>query len=61
LLLSAEDRTVSIKRENPAVFEEAKSYEKTTLEHGSSFIWSAWEFLTELECPARMRGNRSRL
>ena len=45
---------VRLKREHPDAFEEAKSYEKTALEHGSPFTWSERESLDELECPSRM-------
>lgn len=45
---------VRLKREHPELFEEAKSYEKTALEHGSPFTWSDRESLEELEQPARM-------
>ena len=45
---------VRLKREHPDQFEEAKSYEKTALEHGSPFTWSDRESLEELEQPERM-------
>ncbi len=45
---------VRLKSEHPDAFEEAKSYEKTALEHGSPFTWSDGESLDELEHPARM-------
>ena len=45
---------VRLKREHPDAFEEAKSYEKTALEHGSPFTWSDRESLDELERPARV-------
>ena len=45
---------VRLKREHPEAFEEAKSYEKTALEHGSPFTWSDRESLDELECPSRI-------
>ena len=45
---------VRLKREHPDAFEEAKSYEKTALEHGSPFTWSDGESLDELERPARV-------
>ena len=45
---------VRLKREHPDAFEEAKSYEKTALEHGSPFTWSDRESLEELERPARV-------
>jgi hypothetical protein len=40
--------------EHPEAFEEAKSYEKNALEHGSPFTWSHGESLTELAQPARL-------
>ncbi len=45
---------VRLKREHPEAFEEAKSYEKTALEHGSPFTWSDRESLDELECTSRI-------
>lgn len=45
---------VRLKREHPDAFEEAKSYEKTALEHGSPFTWTERESLDELERPSRM-------
>ena len=45
---------VRLKRVHPDAFEEAKSYEKTALEHGSPFNWSDRESLEELERPERM-------
>ena len=45
---------VRLKEEHPAAFEEAKSYEKTAVEHGSPFTWSQGESLNELEQPDRM-------
>lgn len=41
--------------EHPDKFEEAKSYEKTALEHGSPFTWSQEESLEELSNPARIQ------
>jgi len=41
-------------REHPEAFEEAKSYEKTALEHGSPFTWSERESLEELAKPERV-------
>ena len=37
------------------LFEEAKRYEKTALDHGSPFTWSDRESLEELEQPERLR------
>jgi hypothetical protein len=45
---------VRLKREHPERVEEAKSYEKTALEHGSPFTWSDRESLEQLERPERM-------
>lgn len=45
---------VRLKREHPDAFEDAKRYEKTAMEHGSPFTWSAGESLEDLEQPARM-------
>ena len=64
---------VRLKERHPEAFEEAKSYEKTSAEHGSPFTWSQGESLAELERPerteqiqqehakrlARMRKNRT--
>jgi len=41
-------------REHPDAFEEAKSYEKTALEHGSPFTWTERESLEELSRPERV-------
>jgi hypothetical protein len=43
---------------HPAAFEEAKSYEKDALEHGSPFTWSQGESLTELARPERIKKIR---
>lgn len=45
---------VNLMRHHPEAFEEAKSYEKNALEHGSPFSWSAGETLSELEQPERV-------
>lgn len=45
---------VRLKDRHPDAFEEAKSYEKNALEHGSPFTWSHGEALEELEKPARV-------
>jgi hypothetical protein len=45
---------VRLKRVHPDAFEEAKTYEKTALSHGSPFTWSQGESLTELERPERI-------
>jgi 3'-phosphoadenosine 5'-phosphosulfate sulfotransferase (PAPS reductase)/FAD synthetase len=41
--------------EHPQAFEEAKSYEKSALEHGSPFTWSDGESLDELSRPERVQ------
>jgi 3'-phosphoadenosine 5'-phosphosulfate sulfotransferase (PAPS reductase)/FAD synthetase len=46
---------VRLRREHPLAFEEAKSYEKSALEHGSPFTWSQNESLSDLEKPERMQ------
>jgi 3'-phosphoadenosine 5'-phosphosulfate sulfotransferase (PAPS reductase)/FAD synthetase len=46
---------VRLKRTHPGAFEEAKTYEKTALEHGSPFTWSDRESLSELEQPDRIK------
>lgn len=45
---------VRLKDRHPEAFEEAKSYEKNALEHGSPFTWSQGESLDELEKPQRV-------
>ena len=40
--------------EHPEAFEEAKSYEKTAVDHGSPFTWSERESLEELSKPERV-------
>ncbi len=45
---------VRLRERHPAAFEEAKSYEKSALEHGSPFTWSQGESLTDLEQPERI-------
>ena len=45
---------VKLKQHHPARFEEAKTYEKNALEHGSPFTWSQNEPLTALERPERV-------
>lgn len=46
---------VRLKQIHPEEFEEAKSYEKNSLEHGSKFTWSQRESLEQLEKPERMQ------
>lgn len=50
---------VRLKERHPAAFEEAKSYEKSALEHGSPFTWSQHESLSELEQPERTAAIRA--
>lgn len=50
---------VRLKEEHPEAFEEAKSYEKTALEHGSPFTWCRGESLDELEQPERQAKIRA--
>ncbi len=45
---------VRLMERHPEYFEEAKSYEKNALEHGSPFTWSQGESLNELAQPARV-------
>ncbi|MGI9374201.1 MAG: phosphoadenosine phosphosulfate reductase family protein [Hyphomicrobiales bacterium] len=45
---------VRLKEQHPAAFEEAKSYEKNAVDHGSPFTWSQGESLEELEQPERV-------
>ena len=45
---------VRLMREHPDAFEEAKRYEKSALEHGSPFTWTANESLDELSRPERV-------
>ncbi len=46
---------VRLKREHPDAFEDAKSYEKTALQHGSPFTWSQGESLEDIERPERTK------
>jgi 3'-phosphoadenosine 5'-phosphosulfate sulfotransferase (PAPS reductase)/FAD synthetase len=50
---------VRLRERHPAAFEEAKSYEKTALEHGSPFTWSQGESLIELEQPDRIEAIKT--
>jgi hypothetical protein len=45
---------VRLKENHPDAFEEAKSYEKNALKHGSPFTWSTHESLSALEQPERV-------
>ena len=49
---------VRLKEHHPDAFEEAKAYEKNSVEHGSPFTWSQGEALDELEKPERIRQIR---
>jgi 3'-phosphoadenosine 5'-phosphosulfate sulfotransferase (PAPS reductase)/FAD synthetase len=50
---------VRLMEEHPEAFEEAKSYEKTALDHGSPFTWSQGESLEQLSQPARIAAIRA--
>ena len=45
---------VRLMERHPEYFEEAKSYEKTAIEHGSPFTWSEGESLDRLARPERI-------
>lgn len=45
---------VRLRERHPDAFEEAMAYEKTAVDHGSPFTWSAGESLAELQAPARV-------
>lgn len=45
---------VRLLERHPEYFEQAKSYEKTAITHGSPFTWSKGESLTDLEKPDRI-------
>lgn len=45
---------VRLKEKHPDAFEEAKTYEKNAVEHGSPFTWCQGESLEELEQPERI-------
>ena len=49
---------VRLKEQHPEAFEEAKAYEKNSVEHGSPFTWSQGEALEELEKPERVEQIR---
>ena len=49
---------VRLKEHHPDAFEEAKAYEKNSVDHGSPFTWSQGEALDELEKPERIRQIR---
>lgn len=45
---------VRLMEHHPSAFEEAKTYEKTAMSHGSPFTWSQGESLDELSAPDRV-------
>ena len=45
---------VRLMERHPGYFEEAKSYEKTAIDHGSPFTWSRGESLEQLSQPDRV-------
>ena len=49
---------VRLKEHHPEAFEEAKAYEKNSVEHGSPFTWCQGEALDELEKPERVEQIR---
>ena len=49
---------VRLKEHHPEAFEEAKAYEKNSVDHGSPFTWSQGEALDELEKPERIKQIR---
>lgn len=49
---------VRLMERHPAAFEEAKTYEKNAVEHGSPFTWSQGESLDELSRPERINQIR---
>ena len=50
---------VRLMEQHPEAFEEAKSYEKTAVEHGSPFTWSQGESLVQLSTPDRVEEIRA--
>jgi 3'-phosphoadenosine 5'-phosphosulfate sulfotransferase (PAPS reductase)/FAD synthetase len=46
---------VRLQEQHPEAFEEAKSYEKDAVAHGSPFTWSQGESLDELTQPGRVK------
>lgn len=50
---------VRLMTEHPEAFEEAKTYEKNAVEHGSPFTWSQGESLMEMERPERIAEIRA--
>lgn len=49
---------VRLMERHPEAFEEAKSYEKTAVEHGSPFTWSDGESLEDMAKPERIQEIR---
>jgi hypothetical protein len=49
---------VRLMEQHPERFEEAKTYEKNAIEHGSPFTWSQGESLDELQKPERVAAIR---
>ena len=49
---------VRLMEHHPDKFEEAKTYQKTAVEHGSPFTWSQGESLEELAQPERIEAIR---
>ncbi len=49
---------VRLQEQHPDAFEEAKTYEKNAVEHGSPFTWSQGESLDELAQPERIEQIR---
>ena len=49
---------VRLKEHHPEPFEEAKTYEKNSVNHGSPFTWSQGEALDDLEKPERVKQIR---
>lgn len=50
---------VRLKERHPDRFDEARSYEKNALDHGSPFTWSQGESLDELALPERVEQIRA--
>ena len=50
---------VRLREEHPDLFEDARLYEKTAVEHGSPFTWSQGESLDELAEPERVAQIRT--
>jgi Phosphoadenosine phosphosulfate reductase family len=50
---------VRLMEKHPEAFEEAKAYEKTALDSGSPFTWSAGESLEDLSGPKRVAAIRA--